>query len=350
MIGKIRRLFQLLRELNRLPGIEARLDDTLARSDLHPDVRAALKDAATAKFLQRLGQLKNLNPVRPHATTVLEVAGLKLCVLAKDHMTDLMAATMAEAPFTEEILGAILSRFGSVHYVDVGCNFGLDMMLAAKFLASKTQHFRITAFDPGEAAELVPVSLRLNGLNGLIDFRPVAIADQPKEVQIFGEDGHSENNRIVNQSDDSNIIRICEAITLDDYLETTKSNFPLFIKIDTQGGEIEVFEGLKRTIQSQRPLFSITEFTPWALDTRMRPVEFLKQLGQTFDIVDIGSKRDRFTDVDIGKPEPFVEEISENAPYWIDLVLAPKGHMDLLRNLPSSQSATASGKAQNASA
>lgn len=250
---------------------------------------------------------------------------------ADDYMAQLIRDTTPDFSTTEQFLSRFLEKYnGHIHYIDVGCNFGIDLLLLTKFLRPLAKKLRVSAFDPGAAADLVPENIRANNLQSQIDFRPLAISDSSKRIEIFGEKQTSLNNSTIQMNEDSSVLWESEATSLDDYFSATDSSLPAFIKIDTQGGEPGVFKGLKHTIASAKPLLVISEFTPWLMARTLDPVEYLAGHFEAFDMYDLGPQRDRLDRVAIETAPEFVENISRSAAGWTDLLMFRPHDSDIL--------------------
>ena len=93
------------------------------------------------------------------------------------------------------------------------------------------------------------------------------------------------------------------------------------IKIDVEGHEPLVFEGMKRIIKKHKPLI-ITEFLPVGLNKikRGQDIEFLEMLSKDYELIDIEeNKRVR----DLKEYVKEIKRMKKEAPSS-DLFLVPK--------------------------
>ncbi|NIQ16318.1 MAG: hypothetical protein GTO02_18585, partial [Candidatus Dadabacteria bacterium] len=82
---------------------------------------------------------------------------------------------------------------------------------------------------------------------------PYAAGNYDGYLPIHAEPGENENNRIVNpQQYDFSVSRIKKGVSLDRFLDEINCDSDLFIKMDTQGAEPEVFEGLENTNKARK--------------------------------------------------------------------------------------------------
>lgn len=123
---------------------------------------------------------------------------------------------------------------------------------------------------------------------------------------------------------------VVRCTSLDEYVEAKGISTHLIVKVDTQGGEVEVFKGMDCVLR-QRPTTCISEFTPVALATRVSPAEWLGALAGSFHIFDVGGqdlflhRGHRLRQVPQDAVEEFTRRIAVEELRWTDLLLVPKG-------------------------
>lgn len=232
----------------------------------------------------------------------------------------------------QPLLAVIMSHYARQHmnfvFLDVGCHYGLTVISTTRLLRALGLKSRIIAFDPGVAGELAPFNFALNGVADQVIFEPLAITNRSGPCAVYSELGHSQDNRIVNRIEAREVASSAvEGAALDDYV-----NFPehLIVKIDTQGAEKEVFEGMRRLI-GDRQVTVFTEFTPHALMSRVDPNQWVAQLGETFHVFDIGG-----VNAYVGPTPPlvlvnpvgFAEQVDARPSRYTDLLLVPRGITD----------------------
>jgi FkbM family methyltransferase len=176
-----------------------------------------------------------------------------------------------------------------VTYIDVGCKYGTGALVTALYIADRGYTNRVIAFEPGLAAGLVEANIRLNGMEGHVTFERMAVSDTTGLTIMFGESGHTENCRIVNRDVSTETDSwVVDTVSLDDYLAQRGVDGHLVVKIDTQGAEWQVIQGMQRAL-AERLVTYLTEFTPWAIGTTIDPVEFLIRIGEGADLVEMAS-------------------------------------------------------------
>ncbi len=150
-----------------------------------------------------------------------------------------------------------------VVFFDVGANYGLHSL---KLLAHGV---RVVSFEPNPACE--PFFMECCRRNGLCpDLRLTAVGDRAGWAELRVPRGRpwlgTTAAEVANgwSSDvDSETLRVPQ-ITLDDVV-ATEGIVPDVIKIDTEGTELAVLEGARRTLQTARPVLVLES---WATPPR----------------------------------------------------------------------------------
>jgi FkbM family methyltransferase len=174
--------------------------------------------------------------------------------------------------------------------VDVGANIGYYTVLGARIVGA-TGH--VYAFEPDpEAFALLKQNVRLNGLRN-VTLEQKAVSDQPGEVRLFLAPENKGDHRIFSTSGEKRASIVVEAVTLDEYFDGREPEID-FIKVDTQGAEGVILEGMKRLLARNDQVKMVLEFSPWHL--REFGYEPLKLLT-TLDEIDY-----RFFDLGWGGP------------------------------------------------
>ena len=139
---------------------------------------------------------------------------------------------------------------------DIGANIGYLTLLAARMSGNDGL---VVAFEPSiESCEILQKSLLLNKYKN-VEIINKAIADKSKKGKLFISPYGSVINKIVDEDDESTSADI-EIITLDDFVNMKKI-IPDFIKIDVQGAEYLVLEGMKNLLEKKIPLKLVIEFS-----------------------------------------------------------------------------------------
>jgi FkbM family methyltransferase len=234
----------------------------------------------------------------------------------------------------EPLLAFLLSHLW-VHdvdfsFFDIGCQYGTSAMATGQIILQSQRSNPIYAFDPGVAGELAEWNILLNRMERLVRYERLAVGASTKPMLVFTELGHSENNRIVNPvAGEIGRSYVVGCTSVDEYVASHNIGGNLFLKIDTQGGEVEVFRGMERAMR-ERLCVCITEFTPNALATQVNPARWLEALAERFEVYDLGDLDIHLYPghlvrrIDLKQIAYFTEAVSTSPRAYTDLLLLPK--------------------------
>ncbi len=176
-------------------------------------------------------------------------------------------------------------------YVDVGANIGYYTLLAAQRVGPKG---KVIAYEPDpDNFALLERNLQLNAqqLHGLqqVQLFPFALYDKNIAGKLFLS-GENFGDHRVYATDESRISREISLVHGGEHVgqQTQKINF---LKVDTQGAEFFVMNGLKQLIMDNREhLHIMLEFCPYGIRHSGAAghdlVQLLEDIGMQLHIVD----------------------------------------------------------------
>jgi FkbM family methyltransferase len=139
-------------------------------------------------------------------------------------------------------------REGDVMF-DVGANAGT----ISNEVAKACPNIRIKAFEPQvDMARLVAVSASLNNVD-CIEVFPLAVGDHCGTIQLH-KPAHSLHASVAASGESREQVVDCPLICLDDVVLTGRLPRPDFIKIDVEGGELNVLKGAQKLISQYLPV------------------------------------------------------------------------------------------------
>lgn len=171
-------------------------------------------------------------------------------------------------------------------YVDVGANIGYYSLLAAKKVGSSG---KVIAYEPNpKNFALLQANIALNHLPNVQVF-PLALYDKDEQGQLYLSADNYGDHRVYAASES----RHSHDITLvhgDEHLSTLTSRMD-FLKIDTQGAEFFVVNGLHDMIMHNRQhLRMIVEFCPYGIHNSgadgLALLALLDATGMQYHIID----------------------------------------------------------------
>ena len=144
-------------------------------------------------------------------------------------------------------------------FLDVGSNAGLYSLVAVKH----SNEVKVIAFDPTPAAtEYIEKNIAANNLGSRITFNRMAVSDAEGEVEFFNVH-NPKYPKLPNLGGASSFVvkpesydtYTAKAVSLDGYLLQHSPEFKVdLVKIDAEGAEPMILEGMKRVIEKDKPI------------------------------------------------------------------------------------------------
>lgn len=153
-------------------------------------------------------------------------------------------------------LRAAMTQSGCDVFVDIGANFGFYALpIAADGLA---QSVIAVEPDPRNFNRLAS-NIALNGLAHMIDAYPFVAASEPGQARLeMAPSNSTGQTKVANDGSSDSRGLIVKAVRLDDLLDYTGKN--IFLKIDVEGYEVEVLDGLKRTLTNNSCFLQVESY------------------------------------------------------------------------------------------
>jgi FkbM family methyltransferase len=141
---------------------------------------------------------------------------------------------------------------GDVFY-DIGANMGFFSLIAAK-LVGPTGF--VNAFEPvAENAASIRENVQLNGFTN-INTCEVAVGSTSGQAELLLTDWDGGSTLASSSVKPSEPVsrRNVRVVTLDDFIAEKNLRPPNFVKIDVEGLELEVLQGMTKTIETAKPI------------------------------------------------------------------------------------------------
>lgn len=167
-----------------------------------------------------------------------------------------------DSELMDTVIRAILQyRAGAV--IDVGANMGQTLMRVLSIDRSR----EYIGFEPNPACSLyVEQFLKINRLNNC-SILPVGLSDKFGIAKLLVREGDTFTSSVIKGFRPSTFYSHPQFVFLargDDVISDLQIESISAVKIDVEGGELEVIRGLRNTLASQRP-FIIFEVLPYYL-------------------------------------------------------------------------------------
>ena len=149
----------------------------------------------------------------------------------------------------QEALVRHLER-GAVMY-DIGANLGFFSLVAARLLGPEG---RVYAFEPApDNAAAITRNARLNQLEN-IDVIPRAVSSRggTARLQVVDDQSWSRLEEFGEHPDTERVLEVA-TVTIDELVQSGALPPPAVVKIDVEGAELAVVEGMAATIERYQP-------------------------------------------------------------------------------------------------
>lgn len=205
-------------------------------------------------------------------------------MLIPDHLDFYLRS--AHEDFTMELLLNLLTD--GTFFIDIGAHYGIYTLL----IGTKYKNSKIIAFEPApESYETLKKNLELNNLGNAEGYN-LALSNK-KGIRKFNIDTASSKSSFYHvPSEDIKAIIEVETITLDDFLGDIPK-VPTVIKIDSEGHEICVVEGMRNILTNTDDIKMVIEFNLSILRSAgYKPEDLLEEIKQLgFDIYFINDEQ-----------------------------------------------------------
>jgi FkbM family methyltransferase len=174
-----------------------------------------------------------------------------------------------ETPIQEAIASSLSE--GDVFY-DVGANVGFFSLIAARAVGPAGC---VYAFEPvPENAATIKRNVELNGLN-VVDTLPFAVGAASREATLLlaRHIGGAALASAGEPPDMRGAITVT-VVGLDDIVAERRLRPPSIVKIDVEGGELDVLRGMPIILRERRPMliYEIDDATPLGLEQKARDI------------------------------------------------------------------------------
>ena len=183
--------------------------------------------------------------------------------------------------------------------LDIGANIGYYTLLLAQLVGPSG---KVYAFEPDpKNFELLEKNVDINNYKNVILIQK-AVSNCNEKTKLFLSKDRAQN-RIFDSSNDgmSNNIEV-ETITLDEFFKDFAQTIN-FIKMDVEGTEFRVIQGMLLLLHKTPKIKILTEFFPNLINkSGVKPIDYVNLLSnEGFEISDIGNDLTKISSNDFSK-------------------------------------------------
>ncbi|WP_411818138.1 FkbM family methyltransferase [Hyphococcus sp. DH-69] len=187
-----------------------------------------------------------------------------------------------------DIIQSMLRTNRDTVLIDGGANYGREGIRYALFRRSlgfdvPTDKPAVIGIEPGPVIHMAQVNVALHNVPE-VTLVHAALSNKVGFTQIGVSNTHTLGGSMAVGTHNEWHSMVCRSVTVDSLMEETEA--PVFLKMDVQGAEFLVLEGMKETIERQ-PIAGIFEYAPTIME-RMGPLddffEILSRIGKVYDL------------------------------------------------------------------
>ena len=195
--------------------------------------------------------------------------------------------------------------------VDVGANVGYYTLLAARLVGEKGKVF---AFEPSsDNFALLKRNVEENGYKNVV-LVPKAVSDRSAKARLLIDRASSGSHSLSASRGGADFVDV-ETVSLDEYFAGGLERIDV-LKIDAEGAEMAILNGMGRLLERNTNLTLLTEFSPGAIrEFGCSPEEYIWRLkSHEFQIYPIYEEQEKFRALDIEQVAELVASLAEGEP------------------------------------
>ena len=145
-------------------------------------------------------------------------------------------------------------------FIDVGTNIGWFTLIASREVGEQG---RVIAFEPDPVSfDILRRNAAVNNCQNVV-LEQMGLSNRRGRFELYIHDTNKGGHSFLKSAERSKHVEV-EALPLDEYLRESERKIDV-VKIDTEGAEGRILEGMQKTIRSQDKMDIVMEFTPGIL-------------------------------------------------------------------------------------
>lgn len=278
---------------------------------------------------------KVLQPILPGQTfsgdKTLDIAGLSLVVDWADYGGRQYQNRSSVEEVKNQLYSRLAEKFRPSVVVDVGANYGFTGSI---FSRSFPEAELILIEPDPKLGNYIHRNMQANGVSKYRLIQSIC-SDKAGESVSFGINPSSSQDNRVQSLPGWNSVEM-SSVTISEIL-SVYNNESVFIKVDTQGFETQVYKGAESYLSSSDNWFIKSEFAPsWLESQGNSPEELLLYLIERYRVIEAPARtrfgRDSLKSLfslPLNKDEirsfiAYVKSLNKNDLGWVDIYIAPQ--------------------------
>lgn len=239
--------------------------------------------------------------------------------------------------YTEQRAKFILLAYFWLHNIeftmlDIGANVGTTAIPCGSFIRRFGKQNAIHSFEPGIVGNLFQNSIMLNGLGGLVHFEPRAVTNKTGAMMMHSWLRHSESNSLCDfrkhyPTLDLASVSLVPTVSVDDFVKEKGITDTLFVKIDAEGHDWPVIQGMSQALKNQVAALTF-EFTPRYVKEFIEPAEMLRFFADDWYMLHTpaldSTSNWRCHGLNGANLQQFANAVDASPMGWVDIVLLSK--------------------------
>jgi FkbM family methyltransferase len=181
--------------------------------------------------------------------------------------------------------------------LDIGAHLGAFSIPFGSFAKDCGKRVPIYAFEPSpEVFPLLKRSIQINQMDDICTGVNAAVADATHPVEFIVFDQLSTvssglDAAVLHFGNRPNHRVAVEGVSIDDFVKEKAITSHLVCKIDTEGWDLKVVDGMRRCIEDRLVVMQL-EFTPGLLESYTDPIERLESLSLDYVLMEVVLEND----------------------------------------------------------
>lgn len=212
--------------------------------------------------------------LRPSKLIIREIQGSKMYLNLKDYgLSKQLVLNGIREPECTRIMKKELEK-GMV-IAEIGANIGYYALLEASIIGEKGKIYAIEPFPSN--FDLLQKNIKLNSYDKIIESYNIAISNYSGKEKLYVTSKHNLCNMLATEADEFVEVK---TETLDNFIENKQK--PDLIRMDIEGFEYYVIEGMKKTMKQCNSCKMFIEVHPYQMD--QKDLDFKKPIKTIFDL------------------------------------------------------------------